>query len=142
MHFKFIQAKDEDREYLLELRKLTMVEHLEKSGQYLTQDEHILRLNDAYECSHLIFYQNNKIGTLKYREHDNTLEVMQLQISPEYQGKGLGGKILRQVLHHAGDKVVELTVLKENPALKLYKRLGFTVTGEDEYEFHMQANPN
>ena len=141
MRFTFVQATADDKAYLLQLRKLTMVEHLEKSGQFLTEEEHLFRLEDAYECSHIIFYQENKIGTLKYQEQNESLEIMQLQISPEYQGQGLGKKILQQILQQAKNKTVELTVLKENPALNLYKRLGFAITGEDEYEFHMQAKP-
>ncbi|WDE03197.1 GNAT family N-acetyltransferase [Thalassomonas viridans] len=138
MSFKFVQAKDKDRAYLLDLRKLTMVEHLEQSGQFLTEQEHLDRLNDAYECSHIVFYQNEKIGTLKYREQDEELEIMQIQISPRYQGQGLGKKVLEQVLHQTDAETVKLTVLKDNPARHLYQRLGFTQTDEDEYEFHMQ----
>jgi hypothetical protein len=33
---------------------------------------------------------------------------------------------------------VTLGVVKFNPALELYKRLGFQVTHEDEYKFHMR----
>ncbi|WDE13973.1 GNAT family N-acetyltransferase [Thalassomonas haliotis] len=62
-------------------------------------------------------------------------------MAPQYQGQGLGQRILQQVLQQAKGKTVLLTVLKENPALNLYKKLGFTVTGEDEYEFHMQVKP-
>jgi hypothetical protein len=42
MNFEFIQATEKDRAYLLELRKSTMVEHLEISGQFLSDEEHKL----------------------------------------------------------------------------------------------------
>ncbi|WP_076408915.1 N-acetyltransferase [Shewanella sp. UCD-KL12] len=143
MKFKFIQATQDDRAYLLKLRKLTMVEHLEKSGQFLSEAEHEFRLDDAYECSHLISqHTDNKarmVGTLKYREDNDKIEIMQLQIHPAFQGQGIGKKVVEEVLQQADTKRVELTVLKDNPALSLYQRLGFTITGEDEFEFHMQA---
>ena len=123
MSFKFIHATAQDWNYLLELRKLTMVEHLEKSGQFLSEEEHEVRLNDAYECSHLIFHKNNLIGTLKFREFEEKLEIMQLQIHPDFQGNGFGGRVIEQVLESSKPKILELTVLKENPALNLYKRL-------------------
>jgi hypothetical protein len=50
MNFEFIQATEKDRAYLLELRKSIMVEHLEISGQFLSDEEHEIRLNDAYNC--------------------------------------------------------------------------------------------
>lgn len=64
MKFEFIQASEKDRDFLLSLRMLTMVEHLEKSGQFLSDEEHELRLNDAYDCSYLIAYASESIGTL------------------------------------------------------------------------------
>ena len=43
MSFELIQATEADKAFLLTLRKLTMVEHLEKAGLYLSDDEHALR---------------------------------------------------------------------------------------------------
>jgi hypothetical protein len=45
MVFKFVQAKESDKEYLLELRKMTMIEHLERAGQFLSEKEHFERIN-------------------------------------------------------------------------------------------------
>jgi ribosomal protein S18 acetylase RimI-like enzyme len=136
---EFVQAKESDKSYLLDLRKCTMIEHLRNVGLELTDEEHETRINDVYECLHIIFYVDEKVGALKYRESENWLEVVQLQIHPDYQGKGIGNKVMRKMLNVAGVKPVRLSVLKSNPAKKLYDRLGFVVTGEDEYEYHMQA---
>ena len=140
MSFKLIRATEADKAYLLTLRKLTMVEHLEKAGLYLSDDEHALRLNDNYECSYLIIYSGERAGTLKYRELTNEIEIMQLQILPEFQGKGLGNKVMERVLGWSKErhKKIELAVLKANPAKLLYERLGFAVTREDDYEFYME----
>lgn len=138
MQFQFIRATENDRPYLLALRYLTMVAHLEKSGQFLSESEQEAWLNDAYECFHLIVYQDEPVGALKYRVLDNCLEIMQLQIHPNFQGRGMGRKVMEQVLKETKCQTAELSVLKENPALKLYQRLGFFITGEDEYEFYMR----
>jgi ribosomal protein S18 acetylase RimI-like enzyme len=139
MTFEFIQATENDKAYLLDLRHLTMVEHFEKSGLFLSDEEHEFRLNDFYECSYLVLYSNELIGALKYCEHIDRVEIMQIQIQPSFQGKGFGRKIIEQIMADAKNKFVELSVLKENPALNLYKRLGFYITGEDQYEYFMQT---
>ena len=77
-----------------------MVEHLEKSGQFLTDEEHVLRLDDAYECSYIINCKEGRIGALKYLEHDDMVEIMQIQIDPDCQGKGLGKRVMHQVELH------------------------------------------
>lgn len=138
MTFKFIQASDNDREYLLSLRQLTMIEHFEKSGQFLSQKEHEFRLNDAYDCAFVIHFDNERMGALKYQETLSFIDIMQLQIHPDFQGQGLGTKIVQSLIEKAGEKYVTLTVLKDNPAFKLYQRLGFVVTGEDEFEYCMR----
>jgi ribosomal protein S18 acetylase RimI-like enzyme len=139
MRFEFIQATEDDKAYLLNLRKLTMVAHFERSGLFLSDKEHELRLNDFYECSYRITYLDELIGALKYCEHDDKVEIMQIQIHPLFQGRGFGRKIIEQLMADSKDKFFELSVLKENPALTLYKRLGFHITGEDQYEYFMQT---
>ena len=34
--------------------------------------------------------------------------------------------------------MIQLKVLKDNPAKNLYTRLGFITVGEDEHEYHME----
>jgi len=51
----------------------------------------------------------------------------------------MGKAVIEQVITSAQSKPIKPAVLKNNPALGLYKRLGFTITGEDNYEYHMQT---
>jgi ribosomal protein S18 acetylase RimI-like enzyme len=139
MEFELEQATQYDRQYLLTLRKLTMVEHLEKSGQFLSDEEHEIRLDDKYYCSYLVRKNGILIGTLKYEYSEFGVEIMQIQIHPDHQKKGYGQGIIQQILNEAQSKTVSLIVLKDNPALQLYSRFGFIVIGEDEYEYHMQT---
>jgi len=143
MCLEVIKATEADKGFLLVLRKLTMVKHLENAGLYLTDEEHVFRVNDSFECSHLITASGIQVGALKFRELDSKIEVMQIQIHPESQGKGLGKKVMEQVIEQSKNKqkIIELTVLKANPAKSLYQRLGFSITGEDEHEFHMVFKP-
>jgi len=138
MSLELIQATENDRPYIFVLRKLTMIEHLEKEGLYLSDDEHRLRIDDKYECSYLIFSSGENIGAIKYQEITEKIEIMQIQIHPDFQGCGFGRRVIEQILIDSKSKPVALSVLKSNPAKRLYERLGFKVTGEDEYEFHME----
>ncbi|KZN34018.1 hypothetical protein N480_22775 [Pseudoalteromonas luteoviolacea S2607] len=130
-------AKEEDKPYLLTLRKQTMTEHLERQGIFLSHEAHLNRLEDHYKCSHLIFIDDVKVGTLKYLSTQESLEIMQLQVAPQYQNKGLGRAVVQYIVAEHANLPTYLTVLKENPALYLYQKLGFVITSEDEYEYHM-----
>lgn len=121
-----------------------MVEHLENAGIHLTNDEHAARLSDYYECAYLVVNSGKTVGMLKYRELEEKFDILQLQIHPKNQGKGLGKMIMDRVLSWSDkeNKKIELTVLKANPARSLYEKLGFSIVGEDDYEFHMQFKPS
>lgn len=57
-----------------------------------------------------------------------------MYVRPEAQGAGLGGALVRAVLHHAGGRVhtVQLTVMDDNPrARRLYERHGFVEYGRE-----------
>ena len=138
MNIEFIKAGADDRDYLLDLRLKTMVAHLEEAGVILTLQEHMDRVEHEYQHSYLIQVDGRRVGLVKYKEDPMTVEVVQLQIAPEYQGKGYGKCALERVMDHSKGKTITLSVLKKNPALGLYQRLGFTQTGEDTLEYHLE----
>jgi ribosomal protein S18 acetylase RimI-like enzyme len=62
-------------------------------------------------------------------------------LRPALQGQGIGMLVIQQVLDEAkrSGKPVVLQVLKVNPARRLYERLGFSATGENETHYFMKA---
>lgn len=50
----FKRATTEDKGFLLELRKLSMGQHLAAAGINLSDDEHLQRINEFFK-SHLLF---------------------------------------------------------------------------------------
>lgn len=139
MDLEFIQATTSDKAYLMSLRKLTMTEHLERAGRVYSDEQHLARIEMHYEFAKIIFYKNKKVGTIKYLTHDAAFEVLQIQIHPEYQGKGLGKIVINHIINQANNKPVKLSILKGNPAKKLYESLGFKVINENEQEWFMQT---
>jgi ribosomal protein S18 acetylase RimI-like enzyme len=140
MDIELIKAQETDRDFLLLLRKITMQGHLEKAGFDLSEQAHIERINKHFDGSYLVLYSKQKIGLLKCVETGDNIEIIQLQILPDYQGKGIGKYLLTQQADKATQlrKKLTLNVLKENPAKLLYERNGFTIVGEDEHEYHME----
>ena len=59
--------------------------------------------------------------------------VIDIALLPEYRGSGLGGALMRDLLDEAAaaGKAMSIHVEKYNPAMRLYRRLGF-VTEEDK----------
>lgn len=135
------KATSYDVEYLLALRLLTMQEHLHTSGLDLTIEQHKERLMDNFENAFLVINDSQTIGMVKYHDKDG-LVFKQIQIHPDFQGQGIGRQLIEQLAAASSANMAYLSVLKTNPALALYKRLGFEVVDEDEYEFYMEKRLN
>lgn len=138
MSIALLKASTQDKDYLFELRLLTMVDHLAIAGIWLSVEEHWLRVNKHFDAYHLIVHDAIRVGAVKYSEADGTLNIMQLQIHPDFQGCGIGKNVLNLLIKRTVASTISLTVLKANPVKRLYERMGFRVIGEDEFEFHME----
>src|SRR5262245_23817391 len=58
--------------------------------------------------------------------------------------KGIGTEVLRRIIEEASRRrlPVRLAVVKFNPSRRLYERLGFRVTHEDERKVYMTRDPD
>ena len=83
--------------------------------------------------------------TDEYGHIDGQTPSFSISLYEQYRGQGIGGAMMRRMLEdlrEAGYARASLSVQKENPALRLYKRLGFRIVGDgaDETEWLMVAN--
>ena len=67
----------------------------------------------------------------------------QLFVTPAFRRKGYATAVLNRLIEEAADAGLSVTlgVVKTNPAVRLYERLGFRITHEDDRKFYMQRDP-
>lgn len=140
LKLEYRKALENDMDFLLDLRMKTMTEHLLSSNLPVTKESAIKRVLHQFEKAHIIILNDQPIGLLKIDRNSDDIEVMQIQIDPSQQGKGIGKSILEDVIQEAVEveKPVLLSVLKTNKAQKLYTSLGFKVIDEDEHSYMMK----
>ena len=68
-------------------------------------------------------------GRLYLDHREDEIRIVDIALLPEYRNTGVGTKILKNILDLAGKQEVPIRihVEKNNPALALYQRLGFTI---------------
>jgi ribosomal protein S18 acetylase RimI-like enzyme len=90
----------------------------------------------------IIVVDSRDVGALWVESRENELFLADIEILPEWRGRGLGTSIIRDLLGRARvlGRPVSLQVLKINPARRLYERLGFSVVGETETHYLMSTN--
>ena len=71
---------------------------------------------------------------------DNTPEFA-ISLYPEYRGKGIGMALMKKMLEYLeqeGYEKASLAVQKDNYALGMYQKAGFTIVDENEEEYIMR----
>lgn len=80
----------------------------------------------------IILLDNRPIGRLYIARWPEEIRIVDLALLPEYRNRGIGTRLLTDVLEEAAaaGKPVRIHVEGFNPALSLYRRLGFEQIGE------------
>ena len=93
----------------------------------------------------IIEVNNIKIGLLWYEEEKDYLEINQIFILSKYQNKGIGSKILTDIINTGKNKKksIILGVLKSNiRAQSLYNKMGFIEYDQTDTEIKLKIELN
>lgn len=136
------QAKAEHYDFCLHLFLLTMRPYMQELGVWDEQEQRSsLAAQWKLDEVRIISVDGNDAGWLQAAELPTEIRLQKFFILPEYQRSGIGSEVLSQLLatwKPTGKKIV-LRVLKNNPARRLYERLGFSVIAEAGVVFRMRA---
>lgn len=95
-------------------------------------------INQVKENAYIIQYDNKDIGFYNGEVLENgNYEIGNICIVSEYQGKGIGTKILKNILEKYKNTDMEIQYFKQNPVGVLYERLGFEKIGETDFHYQM-----
>lgn len=83
------------------------------------------------------------VGRLYVQRQDDCLRIIEFSFLPEARGRGIGTDILRSLLNeaHGGKVPVRLSVERGSPAVRLYQRHGFQVTGQAGHHLALEWRP-
>ena len=93
---------------------------------------------------HIITLDGSDVGWLQTKMQDDGLFVAQLFVDAPVQRRGIGTEVMNRLIADAAraNHAVLLAVVKINRAVRLYERLGFQITHEDDRKFYMKRDPN
>ncbi len=147
-------AAAEDEPFLAELIMETIAEQLAAWAWDESMREPILRMQyEARRSGHrqqypdaeqsIVMLDGRSIGYQFVARNEECIRLVDIVITAECRRSGIGTALIR-ALQAEGDrdrKPVRLQVASHNPALRLYRRLGFAPTGGNEVVLELEYRP-
>ena len=148
-------AGEADLPFLFQVYASTRVEELAQTGwpaelqnvflrqQFEAQHHHYRTYYPAAEWL-VVQCRGEDVGRLYLEEWPGQLRIIDIALLPSARGHGLGAAILSDTLAMAAarGKAASIHVEKNNPAMRLYRRLGFlTVEDKGVYDL-MEWHPD
>lgn len=143
-------ATEADREFCFALHEAAMREYVAAIWGW---DDAVQRdfFDQGWDPSitRIVSLDGRDVGVLKLEEGDDVTYLALIEIHPDHQGDGLGGRLVRDLVADAQrhGRPVELDLLAVNTrAAALYRRLGFVERyrhGDDDIKIRMrrEASP-
>ena len=143
MPISFRQALDPDFGYCkgLYFREMDwIIEEL-----HLDRAAHAASFDQQWDLTQvrIIALDGSDIGWVQTVSEDDELFVAQMFVDRPFQRRGIGTEVIKRLIGEAArvNQTMRLNVVKINPAVRLYERLGFEVIGEEDRKFFMKRNP-
>ena len=135
-------ATDDDWEVLYYVIRSTLREYVEQTWGVWEEEQQRAHFAGKFipERIKVVQLNGDDIGLLHVDRSSNELFISEIEILPDYQGRGIGTTLLRDLFNEATARElsVRLQVLKVNPARRLYERLGFRIIDETKTHFMMR----
>ena len=150
----FRPVRDSDRDFLMSLYASTRAwerQHTTWSdsewaafltGQFDAQDRHY-RMTFLGAAFLIVQLDGADIGRLYLDRQDECLRIVEITLTPEKRGIGIGTDILRSLMNeaHGGKVPIRMSVEQSNPALALYLRHGFRPKGNVQDRIELEWLP-
>jgi ribosomal protein S18 acetylase RimI-like enzyme len=146
MRYRLIPAAAKDQAWLEQLRRSVYQDLFFATWGDWDEARHLRHCAECWargEIS-LIEVNGSPIGMIQLFELTDSIEVGEIQISPQHQNEGIGTQLLRDTIDRAqtqSKKVVLATGLQNNRAFQLYLRLGFRHVRQTDTHNHMEYEP-
>jgi ribosomal protein S18 acetylase RimI-like enzyme len=132
-----------DRDFLLSVYASTREEELSQVAweegareafiehQFSAQDDHY-RTNYPGATLDVIEVEGEPAGRLYVHRGPDEIRIMDIALVPAFRGRGTGTRLLGELMEEAGSsgRALSIHVEMNNPARRLYERLGFVPAGE------------
>ena len=141
VNFSLREATPEDESLLFEVYVSTRIGELAETGWDDDQKRAFIRMQFiARERTYpradnrIILLNGRPVGRILVKRDEAAIRLNDIALLTEYRNAGIGSRLIKELMKEAtsAGKPITLHVLSSSPAVRLYERLGFRRSGDDE----------
>ncbi|HEY7281680.1 MAG TPA: GNAT family N-acetyltransferase [Actinomycetota bacterium] len=146
-------ATEGDREFLVRVYWSTRSEELALTCWPQAETDEFVRMQFDLQDRHyrtafpdaersIVEIDGHPVGRLYVQRVDREIRILDIALLPRFRRRGIGGGLLADLVDEGSrsGRPVRIHVEARNPAISLYKRLGF-VRVADEGVYHLMERP-
>jgi ribosomal protein S18 acetylase RimI-like enzyme len=146
MRYELTPAAHQDQPWLEQLRRSVYRELFFATWGAWDEARHLRHCNECWALGSIyaVEIEGTRVGMIQLFELSDAVEVGEIQIAPEHQNKGIGTRLLLDIIaraHTDRKKVVLSAGLQNRRAFELYVRLGFRHTGKTDTHNLLECPP-
>lgn len=145
---------EQDGDFLFEVYACTRADEVrdwgfddEEAAQFLRMQHRMQLASYAAQFPHaerrVLWHAGQRAGYVFVDYEPQQIRLVEIALLPQFRGRGLGTDIIQGLQTEASrrDVPIDLTVRTDNPARRLYQRLGFRVVSIHEPYQQMAWSP-
>jgi ribosomal protein S18 acetylase RimI-like enzyme len=139
MRYELRSATEDDYEFCYAVTKQNMLVLFSKHWGGWVDEE--FRRGFHPGRVRIVLMDDEPAGFISVEVRDDAVYIENVQLSPVCQGSGIGTEILLRVARENDRLPLRLTTFVDNPARRLYERLGFKVLAQETGTMLMERRP-
>lgn len=145
MNIDIRKYQDKDYQFIYDVKKEVYKKYVElnwREWDEKKQHNFFVEFINMYKNDIKIIVQDGvDIGFYHCKDIDkDNFEIVNICIKNEFQGKGIGIKILNEIINEHKFQNIVLQCFKQNPVVNLYSRLGFKEIERKDFHIIMMRN--
>ena len=146
MNIQLQPYTDKDKIWLEELRRAAYLDLFIATWGGWDENRHQRHWASCIEQGNIsiIKLDGVSVGMVQVTAEDESVEIDEIQIFPEFQGRGVGTQVLTKIIEDTHSKRYSVTLSagnKNSRAIALYQRLGFKLKEETDVKVYFEFPP-
>lgn len=143
--YSFRPITEDDRDLVHEIYRAAMKETTIRAyGEWheiAERTEYDLHFDFIAANGQIVLVGGEDAGFTAVKEYPDYIKLVAIHLLPAFQQQGTGRAIIEELLGDARKKgkPIRLEVLKDNPARRLYERLGFRIIDDSDEHIYVMS---